>query len=62
MGGSLTLPGLGADPNASIVAGFSCGSYMATNLNVVYSDTFKGAGMVSGGPYLSVKYYPFGGI
>ena len=35
---------------------------MATNLNVVYSDTFKGAGMVSGGPYMAEKYYPFAGL
>ena len=35
---------------------------MATNLNVVYSDTFKGAGLVSGGPYMSEKYLPFAGL
>ena len=35
---------------------------MATNLNVVYSDTFKGAGLISGGPYMAEKHYPFGGL
>ena len=62
MGGNFSLPSLGADSNTSIVAGFSCGAYMATNLNVIHSDTFKGAGMISGGPYLAEKYYPFGGL
>ena len=62
MGGSQSLPALGADPAATTVSGFSCGSFMASNLNVVYSDTFKGAGLVSGGPYMTDKYYPFSGM
>ena len=62
MGSEFSLPSLGADPNLTTVFGFSCGSFMATNLNVVYSDTFKGAGMISGGPYLAEKHYPFGGM
>ena len=56
------MPSLGADPNFTTVSGFSCGSFMATNLNVVYSDTFKGAGLISGGPYMTDKYYPFSGL
>ena len=62
MGGTFSLPSLGADTNTSIVAGFSCGAYMAANLNVIHSDIFKGAGMISGGPYLAEKYYPFAGL
>lgn len=62
MGGSQSLPALGANPDTTTVSGFSCGAYMATNLNVVYSDTFKGAGLVSGGPYMSDKYMPFSGL
>jgi predicted esterase len=62
MGSDLSLPSMGADPNTITVYGFSCGSYMATNLNVVFSDTFKGAGLISGGPYMAEKYYPFGGL
>ena len=53
---------MGANPDTTTVYGFSCGSYMATNLNVVYSSTFKGAGLISGGPYMAEKHYPFGGL
>lgn len=62
MGTSQSLPALGADPASTTVSGFSCGSFMASNLNVVYSETFKGAGLVAGGPYMSDKYYPFSGL
>ena len=35
---------------------------MAHNLHVVYSDTFKGAGLVAGGPYMANEYYPLSGV
>jgi predicted esterase len=57
-----SLPALGASPDSTIVAGFSAGSFMAHNLHVVYSDTFKGAGLVAGGSYHAESYYPLAGI
>ena len=57
-----SLPALGADSDTTIVAGFSAGSFMATNLHVVYSDTFKGAGLVAGGPYMGNEVYPLSGL
>ena len=57
-----SLPALGANPDSTIVAGFSAGSYMAHNLHVVYSDTFKGAGLVAGGSYHAESYYPLAGV
>ena len=56
------LPGMGANPNNAIVAGFSSGAFMAHNLHMVYSDTFKGAGLVSGGSYHAESYYPLAGL
>jgi hypothetical protein len=35
---------------------------MATNLNVIYSETFKGVGLLAGGPYLTSKFLPGAGI
>jgi len=35
---------------------------MAHNLHIVYSDTFKGAGLVAGGSYHAESYYPFAGV
>jgi hypothetical protein len=35
---------------------------MAHNLHVVYSDTFKGAGLVAGGSYHAESYVPLAGI
>lgn len=29
---------------------------------MIFSDTFKGAGLVSGGPYNTDKYLPFSGV
>jgi hypothetical protein len=53
---------MGADPDYTTVSGFSSGSFMADNLNVIYSSTFKAAGLIAGGPYNSAGYYPYGGL
>lgn len=57
-----SLPALGLDPNTVVVTGFSAGAYMAHNLHIVHSDTFKGAAMVAGGSYNANAYYPLAGI
>ena len=62
MGSKNSLPALGTDRDTTIIAGFSAGSFMATNLHVVYSDIFKGAGLVAGGPYMANKHYPLSGL
>lgn len=53
MGASNSLPSLSVDPDTSIIVGFSSGSFMASNLHIVFSETFKGAGLVAGGPYMT---------
>jgi hypothetical protein len=46
------LPGLTIDPSAISVSGLSSGGFMAVQIHVAYSATFKrGAGIVAGGPY-----------
>ena len=46
------LPQLLIDPAQTTVSGISSGGYMAVQLHVAYSATFrKGAGVIAGGPY-----------
>jgi len=46
------LPRLAVDPDGVTVSGLSSGGFMAVQLHVAYSATFKrGAGIVAGGPY-----------
>ena len=45
------LPAYGADPNQTSVSGFSSGAFMAVQLQVAYSRSIVGAGVVAGGPY-----------
>lgn len=45
------LPRFQIDRNEISVSGLSSGAFMATQLQVAYSATFKGAGIVAGGPY-----------
>ena len=45
------LPAYGADPQQTSVSGLSSGAFMATQLQVAYSGTVVGAGIVAGGPY-----------
>lgn len=49
---AVPLPALGANPAEVSVSGLSAGGFMAVQLHVAYSATFKrGAGVVAGGPY-----------
>ena len=57
MGSSNSLPALEANSLYTSVIGFGGGSYMATNLHVIFSDTIKGAGLLSGGPFYGGFYY-----
>ena len=48
---SLSLPSLGGDPDTTTVSGASGGSSFATQMQVVYSDDIKGAGLIIGTPF-----------
>lgn len=49
---AVPLPALGANPAEVSVSGLSAGGFMAVQLHVAYSATFKrGAGVVAGGPF-----------
>ena len=49
---AVNLPALNIDKTQTTVSGLSSGGYMAAQLHVAYSATFKkGAGIVAGGPY-----------
>eukprot|EP00455_Lapot_gusevi_P054187 TRINITY_DN862_c0_g1_i4.p1 TRINITY_DN862_c0_g1~~TRINITY_DN862_c0_g1_i4.p1 ORF type:complete len:574 (-),score=114.66 TRINITY_DN862_c0_g1_i4:58-1779(-) len=46
------LPALNCDPSQSSVSGLSSGAYMAVQLHVAFSSTFRtGCGVFAGGPY-----------
>ena len=51
MSESISLPGLGVNPDLVTIAGMSAGSFMANQMHVAYSDLIKGAGLIIGGPY-----------
>jgi hypothetical protein len=57
----MLLP-MGADPDYTTLSGFSGGCFMADNLNIIHSSTFKAVGLMAGGTYQSAIYYPSGGI
>ncbi len=46
-----TLSEIHAAPDMTTVSGVSAGAYMATQLQIAYSKTFKGLGSVAGGPW-----------
>jgi poly(3-hydroxybutyrate) depolymerase len=47
-----TLAAYNVDPNSVSVSGLSSGGFMAAQLGVTYSNTFKtGFGVFAGGPY-----------
>lgn len=47
-----SLPSMVIDKNSVSVSGLSSGAYMAVQLHVAYSSTFKkGVGAIAGGPY-----------
>ena len=39
------------DPDSVTISGFSAGAFQASNLHFIYSSLFKGAALISGGPY-----------
>jgi poly(3-hydroxybutyrate) depolymerase len=45
------LPRFQVDRNEISVSGLSSGAFLAAQLQVAYSATFKGAGIIAGGPY-----------
>jgi Esterase PHB depolymerase len=45
------LLGYAADPRQTSVSGLSSGAFMAVQLQVAYSATIVGAGVIAGGPY-----------
>lgn len=45
------LPRLGADPTQTSVSGLSSGAFMAVQMQVAYSKSIIGSGVVAGGPY-----------
>lgn len=47
----LPLPAMSADARQTSVSGLSSGAFMAVQLQVAYSKTIVGAGVVAGGPY-----------
>lgn len=48
---SAALPTLRIDPTGISVSGVSSGGYQAAQLQVAYSATFSGAGVIAAGPY-----------
>jgi predicted esterase len=48
---SVALPALGANAAQTSVSGLSSGAFMAVQLQVAYSRSIVGAGVVAGGPY-----------
>ncbi len=46
-----SLPAYGADPQQTSVSGLSSGAFMAVQLQVAYSRSIIGSGVVAGGPY-----------
>ncbi|RYH05980.1 depolymerase, partial [Tropicimonas sp. IMCC6043] len=45
------LPTLNLDAQATTVSGLSSGAFMAVQLQVAFSTTIGGAGIVAGGPF-----------
>ncbi|WP_293999131.1 extracellular catalytic domain type 2 short-chain-length polyhydroxyalkanoate depolymerase [Sphaerotilus sp.] len=45
------LPGFTLEPDSTSVSGLSSGAFMAVQLQVAYSASIRGAGVVAGGPY-----------
>ena len=42
---------MGAESFSVTISGFSGGSYLATQIDIIYSDMIKGVGMIEGGSY-----------
>ena len=52
-----SLPSMGADTDTITVSGFSSGAGMASAMHVIYSDTFKGVGVLAGSSYIGMLDY-----
>lgn len=48
---NLQLPTLGGQNDTITISGFSGGGSFAADMHTVYSDSIKGAALVSSGPY-----------
>jgi len=48
----VALPKLNVDATQTTVSGLSAGGFMANQLGIAYSGTFKGVGVFAGGPYM----------
>ena len=46
------LPSYNVDTSKTTVSGLSSGGFMANQLGIAYSSTFKGVGVFAGGPYM----------
>lgn len=46
-----TLPSLNLDPAATTVSGLSSGAFMAVQLQVAFSNSIAGVGVIAGGPF-----------
>lgn len=55
VGHAVLIPKLAIDPNSLTVSGISSGAFMAVQLHVTYSATFKGCGALAGGPYFCAQ-------
>lgn len=53
---SKSLPPLGGRADTITISGMSSGSMMTMNLDVIYSETFKGAGMMMGSSYWTPEF------
>lgn len=56
------LPRLKIDKQQITVSGLSSGGYMAVQLHVAYSNTFRGAGVVAAGPFYCAENSMFNAI
>ena len=48
------LPAMNVDPDSVVIAGYSCGSALASNMIIIESDDIKGAALFNG-------YWMYGG-
>ena len=49
------LPNLGVSATETTISGFSSGAFMTAQLHVTFSETFKGAGVLAGGPFFCAQ-------
>ncbi|HSI55503.1 MAG TPA: PHB depolymerase family esterase, partial [Ramlibacter sp.] len=49
---AVNLPAYNVDTSKTTVSGLSSGGFMANQLGIAYSSTFKGVGVFAAGPYM----------